>query len=239
MSRSTWACELKYTDSTNYYNAGVSRSTWACELKFQACYMALSTTSSRSTWACELKCSCQRRRDTCPCHAPRERVSWNSKGVYHRLKMVVTLHVSVWVEIGEAGVLDYLSLVTLHVSVWVEIRHRLWLQFQWGSRSTWACELKLAQKGYKVFRLSSRSTWACELKYTSLKRVITLISHAPRERVSWNVKSILATFSIIVTLHVSVWVEISFVSAVFHVLKSRSTWACELKWHYRSKTWWQ
>ena len=35
--------------------------------------------SSRSTWACELKWSCRFQTLAPPCHAPRERVSWNSR----------------------------------------------------------------------------------------------------------------------------------------------------------------
>ena len=34
---------------------------------------------------------------------------------------IVTLHVSVWVEILECDLSDFEKLVTLHVSVWVEI----------------------------------------------------------------------------------------------------------------------
>ena len=55
------------------------------------------------------------------------------------------------------------------------------------------------------------------------------IRHAPRERVSWNLiaKYVLSHKS--VTLHVSVWVEISIPLIVLGLAKSRSTWACELK----------
>ena len=55
-------------------------------------------------------------------------------------------------------------------------------------------------------------------------------SHAPRERVSWNVNTIFVIFIYPVTLHVSVWVEIS-LNAWERTkgAESRSTWACELK----------
>ena len=76
----------------------------------------------------------------------------------------------------------------------------------------------------------SRSTWACELKLTLEKSLTFTKSHAPRERVSWNAV-ILRKFEIDlnVTLHVSVWVEIyvQFCENIDYL--SRSTWACELK----------
>ena len=53
--------------------------------------------------------------------------------------------------------------------------------------------------------------------------------HAPRERVSWNRSEIGDRQRCQVTLHVSVWVEISSLSFAVWVFKSRSTWACELK----------
>ena len=75
--------------------------------------------------------------------------------------------------------------------------------------------------------------------------------HAPRERVSWNpIFSFLVTKNSVtlhvsvwveiykgrgkhennnVTLHVSVWVEICILSIFTCLIKSRSTWACELK----------
>ena len=79
-----------------------------------------------------------------------------------------------------------------------------------------------------------------------------LRSHAPRERVSWNdrwrayrgrtyrsrstwaceLKSAILFITILVsnvTLHVSVWVEITFIFQMRVNLASRSTWACELK----------
>ena len=55
LSRSTWACELKYLSVRIYNHFNLSRSTWACELK---CH--------------PIKCTM----NEC-CHAPRERVSWN------------------------------------------------------------------------------------------------------------------------------------------------------------------
>ncbi len=54
-------------------------------------------------------------------HAPRERVSWNLNLALRNKNAVVTLHVSVWVEMIAAIIASATWLVTLHVSVWVEI----------------------------------------------------------------------------------------------------------------------
>ena len=77
--------------------------------------------------------------------------------------------------------------VTLHVSVWVEI-----------------CGVRLSR-----LRTESRSTWACELKFLRYDDISELISHAPRERVSWNVNISAMQAEVKVTLHVSVWVEMT------------------------------
>ena len=99
--------------------------------------------ASRSTWACELKCCRSALHPTDIGHAPRERVSWNSPLTSAALNPLVTLHVSVWVEI-----------------------------------SSFAFCLSVA---------GSRSTWACELKSLTTQQACEIISHAPRERVSWNI----------------------------------------------------
>ena len=54
-------------------------------------------------------------------HAPRERVSWNAPVCLFNSQALVTLHVSVWVEIMYRGIAFFRYNVTLHVSVWVEI----------------------------------------------------------------------------------------------------------------------
>ena len=54
-------------------------------------------------------------------------------------------------------------------------------------------------------------------------------SHAPRERVSWNRGGAAPTTITPVTLHVSVWVEITKKFLTKAMRSSRSTWACELK----------
>ena len=101
-------------------------------------------------------------------HAPRERVSWNDKQIRDITADVVTLHVSVWVEI-------------YHNFVWVV---NIW------SRSTWACELKSFKPQYGLDLLWSRSTWACELKWNLVSSAFHKKCHAPRERVSWNCQMI-------------------------------------------------
>ena len=94
---------------------------------------------------------------------------------------------SVWVEIALNCTLNQNNHVTLHVSVWVEIS----VQCHTNSVA-W-----------------SRSTWACELKYLSFSIKKGGVSHAPRERVSWNHKSATYNQENEVTLHVSVWVEMN------------------------------
>ena len=166
MSRSTWACELKYLPQKFGYDRARSRSTWACELKLQKSVYNRSRkghaprervswnlvqaqserpeATSRSTWACELKSMLESDSPVIASHAPRERVSWNS---------------------GYA------------------VR---FISPRW-SRSTWACELKFVQFLLLENKRMSRSTWACELKCAKRQNVLLHIdSHAPRERVSWN-----------------------------------------------------
>ena len=97
---------------------------------------------SRSTWACELKFHTNTQPLLLNSHAPRERVSWNDKYGNLISDVIVTLHVSVWVEMKSHKDLTATPKVTLHVSVWVEI-YRRWHFSCWKqSRSTWACELK-------------------------------------------------------------------------------------------------
>ena len=169
----------------------------------------LLTLKSRSTWACELKLKSILTAVKYSCHAPRERVSWN-KIICENLHFpVVTLHVSVWVEISnvKSCLQQYKSrstwacelkcllvistsckpTVTLHVSVWVEIGRHCLALLSILSRSTWACELKFISLLPFNGSIVSRSTWACELKFFNEKEwEKDGKSHAPRERVSWN-----------------------------------------------------
>ena len=158
---------------------------------------------------------------------------------------------SVWVEINNWWNKYISSLVTLHVSVWVEIPSTVMTYSPPMSRSTWACELKFLKQARKAKivqsrstwacelkcsthsanrgKSASRSTWACELKYTNSVLALCVYRHAPRERVSWNSPYVNNFKSPCVTLHVSVWVEILVISTGCKTAMSRSTWACELK----------
>ena len=76
----------------------------------------------------------------------------------------------------------------------------------------------------------SRSTWACELKWQNSQFLTVNTCHAPRERVSWNCAKCSRRWKWPVTLHVSVWVEICEHGKRYWQKRSRSTWACELKY---------
>ena len=158
---------------------------------------------------------------------------------------------SVWVEIPCLTSCTSAVGVTLHVSVWVEICTDVNHLYVGKSRSTWACELKLR------YRLSDHLTPGhAPRERVSWNEIwdtdtISSIGHAPRERVSWNkkhkdmIKVIAVTLHVsvwvemsmtmksgalyCVTLHVSVWVEIKQYLCCLSSLRSRSTWACELK----------
>ncbi len=123
---------------------------------------------SRSTWACELKWRINQLQKTWLSHAPRERVSWNF--FKSRFSVFVWSHAPrervSWNMPWNAKIC--VKIVTLHVSVWVEI-FAITLDGEWmSSRSTWACELK-CQCNVHVLTADnrSRSTWACELKCKS------------------------------------------------------------------------
>ena len=98
--------------------------------------------------------------------------------------------------------------VTLHVSVWVEILTR-------------AISRKLKSVTLHV------SVWVEMV--SAVSGIWSVVSHAPRERVSWNDNPEQSELTFGVTLHVSVWVEMT--NTLFAVIesRSRSTWACELK----------
>ena len=167
----------------------VSRSTWACELKWYHNVLFLLFPKSRSTWACELKCKIISTSVDFNGHAPRERVSWNP------LRIVATLQLfshaprervswNEWNALsglwpyghaprervswnGHVNIAILINYVTLHVSVWVEIRYECYKpRKQWVTLhvSVWV-EISL-QRG---------------IRYSTL-------SHAPRERVSWNLQ---------------------------------------------------
>ena len=187
-SRSTWACELKcfkYIIWQSELKVTLHVSVWV-EILFA--FFIFSPFLSRSTWACELKYFSNNyivtgivSRSTWACE-----LKWQRKSL-QRKNLQVTLHVSVWVEMSSIASKVISHFVTLHVSVWVEIE-------KWQSSNS--------------VSMQSRSTWACELKCKNRAHRTYLQSHAPRERVSWNLFNSCTIFSSPVTLHVSVWVEI-------------------------------
>ena len=207
LSRSTWACELKYNVYLQWhwhnghaprervswnFPLGILNDTWSVTLHVSV-WVEIFTlplpnqaTLSRSTWACELKCYNDRFTAVASCHAPRERVSWN-----------------------------VVNKVVFQTTVCHAPRERVsWNRPYIGNSTT---------------RDWSRSTWACELKFSVYTFHCQKIRHAPRERVSWNSPIISLEISFRVTLHVSVWVEIKYYSGSSTRCMSRSTWACELK----------
>ena len=173
-SRSTWACELKWKGETTFILITESRSTWACELKStnkrtyltswnvtlhvslwveMICLIlvSLKINKSRSTWACELKLLWDWLSFTSTCHAPRERVSWNTKRHQRMTKRITSR--STWAcELKSVlyRLPDLYKPVTLHVSVWVEIINWNKQQQKNSSRSTWACELKFYNSSWNL-----------------------------------------------------------------------------------------
>ena len=97
------------------------------------------------------------------------------------------------------------------------------------SRSTWACELKSTTTYMRIAGVSHAPRERVSWNALSFISVIPVCGHAPRERVSWNRKGLKDCAQISVTLHVSVWVEIYFLLTHGISFTSRSTWACELK----------
>ena len=187
-SRSTWACELKWQNVNRKRNwkshAPRERVSWNRQ-QFQIHnFFRSHAPRERVSWNTEVVTSPHMERG----HAPRERVSWNKNPPLLRTQFApVTLHVSVWVEMLWAELLNEWATVTLHVSVWVEILWATKNKISWFShapreRVSWnSMTIPLLVGGLK-----SRSTWACELKWKQGKQHQDGKRHAPRERVSWN-----------------------------------------------------
>ena len=143
---------------------------------------------SRSTWACELKLPYllllrrnSQSRSTWAC----ELKLWQRSAVCWIQKSRSTWACELKLLLTYTVIYDIM--VMLHVSVWVEIQRGYTLFLMCKSRSTWACELKSYHLYFSEFQQKSRSTWACELK--------CVYAAETNERM-------------LVTLHVSVWVEI-------------------------------
>ena len=188
----------------------MSRSTWACELKCsERCHWTQGK-SSRSTWACELKSVDVVRWVSSARHAPRERVSWNRREFYISCVLSsVTLHVSVWVEMQTLVVLA--EIFACHaprerVSWNYNVLFFIWNWYRHAPRERVSWNFSVSVEN--GLRNPSRSTWACELKWQKCE-----VEHQQE----------------IVTLHVSVWVEMACCLFCGNGWLSRSTWACELK----------
>ena len=163
---------------------------------------------TKPTWACELKYDIFDSFATFDRHAPRERVSWN---------------------------------LFLPLEYRAQSCHAPRERVSWNAKSkphgeihkghaprervSWNADVKpMHIEGYR-HAPRERVSWNCSI----ISYNYNAISHAPRERVSWNVKHFYSIIPHLVTLHVSVWVEIFLRTYMSHFIWSRSTWACELK----------
>ena len=94
-------------------------------------------------------------------------------------------------------------------------------------------------KSWQTFSMSHAPRERVSWNVLIILQVFANFSHAPRERVSWN----LCLFSILpptpVTLHVSVWVEMYKSVGRKRRYSSRSTWACELKFYIKKNLKWR
>ena len=170
-------------------------------------------TPSRSTWACELKW-----------------YSYNMSHMFH----IVTLHVSVWVEIDIKQAvymqmsrhaprervswnnivlfLRYGSAVTLHVSVWVEIyliRRKSFSALVTLHVSVWVEILWRGWSGARGLRVTLHVSVWVEIIVGNISREsrqVTLHVSVWVEILQWCYTA----FRSAVTLHVSVWVEIGY-----------------------------
>ena len=166
----------------------LSRSTWACELKFLKFWKSPYIHGSRSTWACELKCQTATAVSGADSHAPRERVSWNT--LQNRIRNWPFCHAPRERVSWNGYCCSLGSNTTCHaprerVSWNTSITKLLRTDCSHAPRErvSWNTQEQTAEQ----LCISSRSTWACELK--SKPVVICLNTpwgHAPRERVSWN-----------------------------------------------------
>ena len=77
VSRSTWACELKYWECLPIPPCGQVTLHVSVWVEIELGENNSSCHKSRSTWACELKSTFFDSTQEIYCHAPRERVSWN------------------------------------------------------------------------------------------------------------------------------------------------------------------
>ena len=137
---------------------------------------------------------------------------------------------SVWVEMSLRLSKLGGELVTLHVSVWVEMNVIFLITILKKSRSTWACELKCAEKVLSSFLARHAPRERVSWNFSDDEYRDYCDRHAPRERVSWNENVFNCLCNAYgVTLHVSVWVEIdSFerksLAPLRHAPRERVSW---------------
>ena len=202
--RVSWNLNNKHTQITY-----TSRSTWACELKCfwrsKPSYMLV----SRSTWACELKLRYAVELWSKPLVTLHVSVWVEMKHTSaYILTIPVTLHVSVWVEMCASRKHPPKPIVTLHVSVWVEMSSVLTVLTVKSVTlhvSVWVEMIVIVSVVSFLYVTLHVSVW---VEIFSRMPSILRPGHAPRERVSWNVDTCSAFLALGVTLHVSVWVEI-------------------------------
>ena len=167
----------------------------------------------------------------CLCHAPRERVSWNS--IFKVSGNFSTASRSTW---------------ACELKCFCYVKNNEIVSHAPRERVSWNAKTEIRMLGYERHAPRERVSWNIPVFGWNIWRC----SHAPRERVSWNVDCLSDGEEVKVTLHVSVWVEIECFNLVFNVLDvtlhvsvwveillipynqqlfwSRSTWACELKY---------
>ena len=146
------------------------------------------------------------------------------------IKQLVTLHVSVWVEIYHLISKHILKKVTLHVSVWVEIVCLAQTQDNIQVTlhvSVWV-EITVSLTPSDILQVTLHVSVWVEIQFLLIFQVCLIVTlHVS----VWVEISLFYPFSQSgeVTLHVSVWVEILRVYWKLMTMSSRSTWACELK----------
>ena len=187
VSRSTWACELKYKVPISFNDhkghaprerVSWNNTVWAC-IKQRQRHAPRERVSwneldpeefakaqghaprERVSWNIINECiSILENR-----HAPRERVSWNVMDIIFMHKKIVTLHVSVWVEILNEDVLEehfdgHAPRERVSWNWAATLSARSWLGHAPRERVSWNPFRPHARRQF----LPSRSTWACELK---------------------------------------------------------------------------
>ena len=218
--------------SQRFWNSSrVSRSTWACELKYQWYYLTViyhcHAPRERVSWNNQNS----RGGRVAYCHAPRERVSWNipvfSWNIWrcsHAPRERVswnTFTSSPSLKQSRHAPRERVSWNRLKLANFCRVRRHAPRE-----RVSW----NFHECGGDIQAVQSRSTWACELKSPNRLAMIVALRHAPRERVSWNLLPSPVAMATWVTLHVSVWVEMTSAGRFSVNESSRSTWACELKY---------